>query len=181
MSNETVPQEEEQQTATLPFGARRAVVIAVVVVVLGSAAFLLSLWQAANAPLERQVTAAAAPSDAVKDREVLAAGGGIVGANLLRAERALEQGRIVSPPGANVRAYIDEILAIDPGNGMAIGLVAKTKTVLGTAGDDALAKEQWGRAELLFDQIVQFDGKDADAKAKLALAKAGVGGGAGQP
>ena len=99
---------------------------------------------------------------------LLSASGSIIGDLLRRTERALKQGRLVEPPGANVRDFINEINKLAPGNALAKDIERRTHARLMTLGDSAYDAQEWARARQLYSQLVRFAPSDTRAVDRLA-------------
>ena len=102
---------------------------------------------------------------------LLSASGSIIGDLLRRGERALKQGRLVEPPGANVRDFINEINKLAPGNALAKEMEQRGHARLTTLGNAAFERQDWALAEQLYTQLVRFAPSDVRAVDRLAEVK----------
>ena len=86
------------------------------------------------------------------------------------ARRTAEGGRILSPPGDNLKELLDRIDRADPGNVQAEALKRKTTTMLGRKGTLALKKGRLDEAAETFDALVGLRPDDDWSKGRLARA-----------
>jgi tetratricopeptide (TPR) repeat protein len=84
------------------------------------------------------------------------------------AKRAAEGGRIVAPPGDNLKELLDRIEKASPGNADATQLRAKTAAVLFRRGALALKNQKLVEAEDAFRAVVVLNPDDDRAKGRLA-------------
>jgi len=86
------------------------------------------------------------------------------------ARRTAEGGRILAPPGDNLKELLDRIDKADPGNAQAEALKNKTTTMLGRKGTLALKKGRLDEAAEDFDALVGLKPDDDWSKGRLARA-----------
>jgi len=86
------------------------------------------------------------------------------------ARRTAEGGRILAPPGDNLKELLDRIDKADPGNAQAEALKQKTTTMLGRKGSLALKKGRLDEAAEDFDALVGLNPDDERSKGRLARA-----------
>jgi tetratricopeptide (TPR) repeat protein len=86
------------------------------------------------------------------------------------ARRTAEGGRIIAPPGDNLKELLDRIDKADPGNAQAEALKQKTTTMLGRKGTLALKKQKLDEAEEDFQALVVLKPDDEWSKGRLARA-----------
>ena len=86
------------------------------------------------------------------------------------ARRTAEGGRILAPPGDNLKELLDRIDKADPGNPQAEALKNKTTTMLGRKGTLALKKGRLDEAAEDFDALVGLKPDDEWSKGRLARA-----------
>ncbi|HEX6835483.1 MAG TPA: protein kinase, partial [Polyangia bacterium] len=86
------------------------------------------------------------------------------------ARRTAEGGRILAPPGDNLKELLDRIDKADPGNAQAEALKNKTTTMLGRKGTLALKKGRLDEAAEDFDALVGLKPDDEWSKGRLARA-----------
>ena len=84
------------------------------------------------------------------------------------ARRTAEGGRILAPPGDNLKELLDRIDKADPGNAQAEALKQKTTTMLARKGMLALKKQRLDEAAEDFDALVGLKPDDERAKGRLA-------------
>jgi eukaryotic-like serine/threonine-protein kinase len=84
------------------------------------------------------------------------------------ARRTAEGGRIIAPPGDNLKELLDRIDKADPGNAQAEALKNRTTTMLGRKGMLALKKGRLDEAEEDFQALVVLKPDDDGAKGRLA-------------
>jgi len=84
------------------------------------------------------------------------------------ARRTAEGGRILAPPGDNLKELLDRIDKADPGNAQAEALKQKTTTMLGRKGTLALKKQRLDEAAEDFDALVGLKPDDEWSKGRLA-------------
>ena len=84
------------------------------------------------------------------------------------ARRTAEGGRIIAPPGDNLKELLDRIDKADPGNAQAEALKARTTTMLGRKGSLALKKGKLDEAEEDFQALVVLKPDDEGSKSRLA-------------
>jgi tetratricopeptide (TPR) repeat protein len=86
------------------------------------------------------------------------------------ARRTAEGGRILAPPGDNLKELLDRIDKADPGNAQAEALKQKTTTMLARKGTLALKKAKLDEAADDFDALVGLKPDDDWSKGRLARA-----------
>jgi tetratricopeptide (TPR) repeat protein len=86
------------------------------------------------------------------------------------ARRTAEGGRILAPPGDNLKELLDRIDKADPGNAQAEALKNKTTNMLGRKGTLALKKGRLDEAAEDFDALVGLKPDDEWSKGRLARA-----------
>ncbi|HEX8952337.1 MAG TPA: hypothetical protein VF945_10860, partial [Polyangia bacterium] len=86
------------------------------------------------------------------------------------ARRTAEGGRILAPPGDNLKELLDRIDKADPGNAQAEALKQKTTSMLGRKGTLALKKGRLDEAADDFDALVGLKPDDDWSKGRLARA-----------
>jgi tetratricopeptide (TPR) repeat protein len=86
------------------------------------------------------------------------------------ARRTAEGGRILAPPGDNLKELLDRIDKADPGNAQAEALKQKTTTMLGRKGTLALKKGRLDEAAEDFEALVGLKPDDEWSKGRLARA-----------
>jgi len=86
------------------------------------------------------------------------------------ARRTAAGGRIIAPPGDNLKELLDRIDKADPGNAQAEALKQKTTTMLGRKGTLALKKQKLDEAEEDFQALVVLKPDDDWSKGRLARA-----------
>jgi serine/threonine protein kinase len=84
------------------------------------------------------------------------------------AKRSAEGGRIITPPGDNLKELLDRIEKASPGNAQAAELRQKTTAALGRRGVLALKKQRLEEAEDAFRALVILKPEDEWGKGKLA-------------
>jgi serine/threonine protein kinase len=84
------------------------------------------------------------------------------------AKRTAEGGRIIAPPGDNLKELLDRIDKADPGNAQAEALKTRTTQMLGRKGTLALKKSKLDEAEEDFQSLVVLKPDDDWAKGRLA-------------
>jgi tetratricopeptide (TPR) repeat protein len=84
------------------------------------------------------------------------------------AKRTAEGGRIIAPPGDNLKELLDRIEKASPGNPDAAQLRARTSAILGRRGVLALKKQRLEEAEDAFRALVVLKPDDDWSKGRLA-------------
>jgi tetratricopeptide (TPR) repeat protein len=84
------------------------------------------------------------------------------------ARRTAEGGRIISPPGDNLKELLDRIDKADPGNAQAEALKKRTTTMLARKGVLALKRGRLDEAEESFQSLVVLKPDDDWSKGRLA-------------
>ena len=111
-------------------------------------------------PKTTTTTAAQPQEEQLSDAEI---------ARLLEwARRTAEGGRIVAPPGDNLKELLDRIEKASPGNAGAAELRTKASAVIGQRGKLALKKMQLEEAEDAFRALIALRADDEWAKGRLA-------------
>jgi eukaryotic-like serine/threonine-protein kinase len=86
------------------------------------------------------------------------------------ARRTAEGGRLVAPPGDNLKELLDRVEKADPGNAAAAALRARTTATVGRKATLALKKGRIDEAVQDFDALSQLHPDDAWTKQRLARA-----------
>ena len=86
------------------------------------------------------------------------------------ARRTAEGGRILAPPGDNLKELLERIDKADPGNAQAEALKQRTTAMLGRKGTLALKKGRLDEAAEDFDALVGLKPDDERSKGRLARA-----------
>ncbi|MCA1664782.1 MAG: protein kinase [Myxococcales bacterium] len=86
------------------------------------------------------------------------------------ARRTAEGGRILAPPGDNLKELLDRIDKADPGNAQAEALKQRTTTMLARKGMLAMKKQRLDEAAEDFEALVGLKPDDERGKARLARA-----------
>jgi len=84
------------------------------------------------------------------------------------AKRTAEGGRIIAPPGDNLKELLDRIDKADPGNAQAEALKNRATQMLGRKGTLALKKTKLDEAEEDFQALVVLKPDDEWAKGRLS-------------
>jgi tetratricopeptide (TPR) repeat protein len=83
------------------------------------------------------------------------------------ARRTIEGGRIVSPPGDNLKELLDQIEHDDPGNSDAAALRKQTSGTLARKGSLAMRKGRVDEAVQTFQDLAALNPSDADSQKAL--------------
>jgi tetratricopeptide (TPR) repeat protein len=86
------------------------------------------------------------------------------------ARRTVEGGRIVAPPGDNLKELLDRIDHADPGNADAVTLRKQTANTLARKGSLAMRKGRVDEAVQTYQDLAALNSDDADAQKALERA-----------